>query len=206
MPIFAPLLLLALAAEPGWSRAAEVVGVTVDQRQVTGERSRSLRAEGVVDAPPAACLAAVRDTGFFRRSMPFVEVAEVVAREGEAVTFFHSRVAPPFCAARESTLRVVVEPLPAGGWRQAWAIANERGPAAQGGAVLVTLNTGSWEFTPIDGGRRTLVRYRILTDPGGDLPEWLVERCNVSAVVEAFHQLRQASGAGEPTEEVASGG
>jgi hypothetical protein len=189
------LMLLALSADGGWTRAGDEEGILVEQRRESGSQVRELRAEGVIDAPPAACLAVVRDTGFFRRSMPFVEVAEVVGREGESVIYFHTRVAPPLCSARESTVRVWVEPLPGtdAGWRQAWTIANDRGPAPASDAILVPMTSGSWEFHAIEGGRRTRARYRIESDPGGDLPGWLIDRGNASAVLDAYRELRRSS-------------
>jgi hypothetical protein len=206
---FAALVPLLLTASPGaWERVADRCGVVVEQRTESVGRVRELRAEGVVGASPAACLAAVRNPDFFRRSMPFAESSVVVAREGPDVVFFHTRVAPPFVAARESTLRVVVEQMDGapGGWRQRWTLAHERGPAPQEGAVLVVLNDGAWEFTPLDGGRRTLARFRLRTDPGGELPCWIVEKGNISAVLDAFHELRRASGEPEQTAENASSG
>lgn len=190
-----PLLLLALSAEGPWTKAAEDDGVRVEQRREPGSQVRELRAEGLVDAPPEACLAVVQDAAFFRRSMPFVEVAEVIGREGESITYFHTRVAPPLCSARESTVRVRIEPLAAPdiGWRQSWTIANEHGPAPAGDAILVPLSSGAWEFHSVDGGRRTRARYQMASDPGGELPGWLVDRGNASAVLDAYRELRRSS-------------
>jgi hypothetical protein len=191
----AALMLLTMAADGGWTRASDEDGVLVEQRRASGSQVRELRAEGVIDASPAACLAVVQDTGFFRRTMPFVEVAEVVGREGESFIYFHTRVAPPLCSARESTVRVWVEPLPGtdAGWRQAWTSANERGPAPASDAILVPMTSGAWEFHAIEGGRRTRARYRIESDPGGDLPGWLLDRGNASAVLDAYRELRRSS-------------
>jgi hypothetical protein len=34
-------------------------------------------------------------------------------------------------------------------------------------------NHGLWEFEPVDGGVRTLLRYRVYMDPPGFIPNWL---------------------------------
>jgi len=42
------------------------------------------------------------------------------------------------------------------------------------GAVMTQVNLGDWTFTPRSDGT-TAVRYRICTDAGGSLPQWLGE-------------------------------
>ena len=34
-------------------------------------------------------------------------------------------------------------------------------------------NDGIWEFEPVEGGVRTLLRYRVYMDPPGFIPNWL---------------------------------
>jgi hypothetical protein len=197
------LLLLSAVGTGGgtWTVAADEEGVRVEQLEGAETPLQEFRAEGVVGASPEACLAAVRADEFFARTAPNVAEARVVASEGESVRWFYARLDPPFIAARDYTLRVEVAAAPSPGGPELqllWRVENARGPGPRPGTVRVERSDGAWRFLPVDGGRRTLARYELATDPGGSIPRWLARRAQIAGILAAFEELRRTAAQRNP--------
>jgi hypothetical protein len=52
--------------------------------------------------------------------------------------------------------------------------------------VRMTLNEGSWQLRPIQGGRGTFARYELRMDIAGWVPAWLVRRAAGKELPEVF--------------------
>src|SRR5258706_3963 len=48
-----------------------------------------------------------------------------------------------------------------------------------------------WPLEPIDGGKRTLGTYQLLTDPGGSIPTFIANKANTTALPELFARVRK---------------
>ena len=57
--------------------------------------------------------------------------------------------------------------------------------------IRLKVNTGSWTMEPIDGGKRTLATYQLLTDPGGSIPTFIANKANTKALPELFSRVRK---------------
>jgi len=198
LPALAALALLSSPDPgPGWTKAAEVDGITVFTRDRPGSEVKELKAVGTIDAPADAVWKVIRDYPRYRERMPYTEAAEVVAtEEGGKLIWFYSRVAAPFVAKRDYTLKIVDE----SDWKDgkgflksSWTLAGDRGPPPQPGVVRLKINIGSWLLEPRDDGRRTFVTYALYTDPGGSVPKFLVNQANGSAVPDVFRAIRRHS-------------
>jgi hypothetical protein len=64
--------------------------------------------------------------------------------------------------------------------------------------VRVERSDGAWRFLPVDGGRRTLARYELATDPGGSIPRWLARRAQIAGILAAFEELRRTAAQRNP--------
>lgn len=196
------LLVAALAAtDAPWSVVADDEGVRVESATGDGSGGLAFRAEGIVEASPVACFAAVRADDFFLRTAPHVTDARVVASDGARVRWFYARLDPPFIAARDYTLRIEEEEDPSPGGavlRLIWRTDNARGPAPRPGTVRVERSEGSWTFRPMEGGKRTLALYELQADPGGSIPGWIAAKAQVAGIFAAFEELRRASTRSSP--------
>ena len=180
---------------PGWTKAAETDGITVFTRDKPGTEVKELKALGTVDAPADAVWKVIRDYPKYKERMPYTEVAEVVAtEEGGKVTWFYSRIAAPFVAKRDYTLKIIDE----SDWKEgkgflksSWVMAPDKGPAPMKDVVRLKTNDGFWLLEPKDGGKRTFVTYYLFTDPGGSIPKFLVNSANSSAVPDVFRAIRK---------------
>ncbi|HZN95680.1 MAG TPA: START domain-containing protein [Myxococcales bacterium] len=180
---------------PGWTKAAETDGITVFTRDKPGSEVKELKALGTIDSPAEAVWKVIRDYAKYKERMPYTEVAEVVAtEEGGKVTWFYSRIAAPFVAKRDYTLKIIDE----SDWKDgkgflksSWVMAPDKGPAPMKDVVRLKTNDGFWLLEPKDGGKRTFVTYYLFTDPGGSIPKFLVNSANSSAVPDVFRAIRK---------------
>jgi len=171
------LALPALSQEPQWQQVDEVEGPgahVLYRRDLPEARVAAFRLEGAVDAPIAKVLAAQRagaesapdDDGPRRR---------LIRREGE-VTWTYTFMPVPLLADRDLVLRQEHSHDPATGiHRFAWHTVEGEGPPSPEGVVRIERSEGMWEFTPLDEARTRLV-LESLTDAGGSLPAWVVNR------------------------------
>lgn len=188
-------LLAAPDSGPGWTKAAETDGITVFTRDKPGTEVKELKAMGIIDAPPDAAWKVIRDYPKYKERMPYTEAAEVVATEdGGKVTYFYSRIAAPFVAKRDYTLKILDE----SDWKDgqgflksSWVMATDKGPAPTNGVVRLKTNDGFWLLEPKEGGKKTQVTYYLFMDPGGSIPKFLVNQANGGAVPDVFRAIRK---------------
>jgi hypothetical protein len=200
------LLALLLAAEPAWDQkefdcqkpsscdAASCCqyGLAVYVREKAGIDVKEVKAVGQIDAPPARVFEVVTDYEHQVGNMPYVQDQAVFSRTSDDVVFW--AVADfPLVSRRDWILKSHLEKnLPGGVYRAHWdptAVANV--PAAGDGVIRLKVNSGSWTMEPLDGGRRTLATYQLLTDPGGSIPTFIANKANTKALPELFARVRK---------------
>ncbi|GEM_PF-448776 len=59
------------------------------------------------------------------------------------------------------------------------------------GLLIPPVNIGSWEI--LKQGDTTVLVYRVCTDPGGDVPAWIVERANKRYLPQMLLELEAAA-------------
>lgn len=189
----APAQTPAAAPEDGWSKAADAQGVVVLSRQ-TSRGVQEMKAQGVIDAPPAKVMEVLNDHDHYVRFFPYTEESRIVGREPDGKTiYFYSLLSMPFISKRDYVLKVTDQSDWRGGkgfLKTAWTVAPDHAPAPKDGVVRVLLNDGYWLLEPRDNGTRTFATYYLLTDPGGSVPRFIVNQANASAVPDVFKALR----------------
>lgn len=167
-----------------WKEARNQDGVQVFTRRVAGISVKEFKAVVHVPVPPQACLAVINDVGVFTKLFPDCTEARLLQAVSttERVVYIRSRVPFPFsdrdvcvrynlvAAADTLTLRLTSAPNAA--------------PKAKG-AVRIEQFAGMWQFAPVSGGTR--ITYQVLTDPAGNVPDWLV---NMNIVDNPFTTLQ----------------
>jgi hypothetical protein len=130
-----------------------------------------IAAEGRVNAPPSAVVAAVLDyrgqVGIIKR----LSASRVLDRDGCSLHVYQ-RLNLPVIDDRDFTLEVTWGNTGQTRWVRYRAVRG-RGPGPQKGAVRVKHHDGSWQVRPLDGGRASWVRFQASIDMGGLLPMWL---------------------------------
>ncbi len=88
---------------------------------------------------------------------------------------------------RQSTLEVRDEPLPGGGLRRRYRLADEQ-VTPRDGAVQTTVDEGSYEIVPGANGTRLVLLMRY--EPGGNLPTRIVQNLSPKYIAKGLDELR----------------
>ncbi len=167
-------------------------GLAVYTREKPGAEVKEVKAVGQVNAPPEKVFAVVTDYEHQVGHMPYVQDQAVFSRTESHVVFW--AIADfPLVSRRDWIVKSFLEKnLHGGVWRASWqpSAAADAPPPAHG-VVRLKINTGSWTMQPIDGGKRTLATYQLLTDPGGSIPKFIANRANTTALPELFARVRK---------------
>lgn len=173
------------------SALARAAAIAVEAHDVAGTSIKEVRAELVIEAPPARVFEVLLDWKQFVQFMPYLAEVRLVDVPGSGAQWYlYQRVATGFflVADRDYTLRHrKIEDPQRGRFELHWEAANDKGPAPQAGVVRVKLCTGSYVVEGEDSGRRARLTYRLHTDP--DLPAWLANQANrlsVPALLDAI--------------------
>lgn len=186
----------AARAGDGWTQVMQDQKMTVWQRQVPGGRVKEVKAAGVIDAPPAAVYAVLKDLEHYKDIMPYTVESRVLGAEPDGKTaYFYTVVDAPVVSKRDYSLKISVDRLPKdndGVYRVSWVAANDypKAPAPREGFVRLSTVNGSWDLKPFSDGK-TFAVYFVNTDPGGSIPTFLIDRGNTEAVPKVFEALRK---------------
>jgi hypothetical protein len=88
---------------------------------------------------------------------------------------------------RQSTIAVRDEPLPGGGVRRRYRLADAQAPLVEG-AVQVAVDEGSWEVAQHPDGTRVVLEMRY--EPGGNLPMRVVQSMSPKYIAQGLDELR----------------
>jgi hypothetical protein len=195
----APLVALVFT-DPGapaenWEEKANEDGIAVFNRGHAGSSVRELKATGLIEAPPRAAWAVVRDYEHYKDNMPYTEESRVLSRgEADKEIIFYSVINAPFVSRRDYVIRVLDE----SDWKDgqgflkaSWGVTDKMNPPTKDGVIRLKQSDGFWMFEPREGGKKTFATYWLFTDPGGSIPTWLVNKANSSTVPDVFRAIRK---------------
>jgi len=188
----------ALADEPRWEIATRTEGITVLARKAEGENIAEVKAIGLIQAPPEEVWKILMDFDNYTQTMPYTEVARRIAQESDGKTFyFYTVLNPPLVSRRDYVLKmrdVSAWENGKGFLKLSWAVAedaDQRVPP-QPDKVRLKLSNGYWLLEPREGGKTTFATYYLLTDGGGTMPAWVMNKANKTAAPDVILAVRKA--------------
>jgi hypothetical protein len=184
--LFALLLPLPVGAAE-WEPVSDDSGITVSWRRVDGARVREIRAVGVVAQPVGRLLGVLRDVVHYPEFMPPTEAVELLAEAADSARI-HVTINPPWVSRRDYCVDVRWTRFPDGSVGSAWTQTDAGCPTPRRGVVRHLRTEGTWRLRDLDG-RRTFIEYQAITDPGGSLPAWAINRATVKAMRTMFQAL-----------------
>lgn len=155
--------------------------VLVFERRPTGGRGVAAEAVGVVDAPPAETWPVVRDCEHFSKFLPSTKSSARKQEGNDSLCF--DEIALPFPLANlwADTKSVVYE-APGGHARREWSLV--RGTYRR--------NQGAWSVHPFGaGGTRSLVSYRIDSDPSLAVPDFILKSAQAGSLPDVIRGVRK---------------
>lgn len=142
---------------------------------------------GVIPYPPEVVWQVLNDYSNYKEFMPFTKESTVdLVRSGGDTVYFSSELSVPLLNDRYYSLKITSEENVEGQRRTyfiSWTLDPER-------SSNLYLNSGSWKLVPYGPeGNRTLAFYTVITDPGGNIPNFLKDKSTAVAIPSVFEAI-----------------
>lgn len=151
---------------------------------------QALRLEMRVNADPGALITVLRNTARHKEWLPQSREVRVLARSGPDDDLVYTRLASPWPVQdRELITRShLSRRIDCSLTLEVWAEPNAL--PLHAGLFRIQESAGRWEALPQRDGS-TLVRLETYTNPGNNLPGWLVNPIAIKAAVGSFKAIRR---------------
>jgi hypothetical protein len=177
-----------------WELKKQADGIEVYTRPVEGSDIREFKSEGMVSVDVGSIVALLRDAARFKNWFPDTSESRLLKREG-AVSYQYSVMSTPWpINDRDLIFRSVLKQNEITGQVEIEINAAPDAHPVQDDLHRVTHAIGSWQFTP-DGPNRTHVKFTMHLEPGGGIPDWMVNARIVATPFNALVNLRDILGA-----------
>jgi hypothetical protein len=185
----------AAAEDAPWKQVARTGdGIVVHLRERPGTTVKEARASLRIAAPPRIVLDAACDPKSFGKSLKYVERHRYYWIGDPDVWFTWQLLNYPVVTRRDYVLRYQRTMDPARGiYRLSWATSTQKGPSPREDVVRVTLATGGIDIVPEGGGERSRLTFRLLADPGGNIPGWVIDIANRLSLPDIVREIRTAA-------------
>jgi len=171
-------------------------GIAVEEEMEPGRLLPILTATTTIAAPPELVEAWIGAIHTYVDWMASCEAAHPIRQEGDVVTSYNLIGSPWPVADRDVVLRSTKTELAGGGIRVEFRSTTDEDVAVVRGVVRMPRLVGSYELHPVEGGTRVV--YTLDSDPGGNLPAWLVQRASRDLPYYTLRNLRERAEAGPP--------
>ena len=155
--------------------------IIVESMKPSGGGGVAARVMGIVDARPVEVWPIVRDCQHYAQFMPRTERSEVRGYRGKAsICFVEIDMPFPLSNLWSESASTLTE-LPGGGFERSWSMIRGN----------YTRNNGSWRIFPwSEGGARSLIVYRIDTDPDMIIPDAILRSAQTGSLPDVFTAVR----------------
>ena len=191
------LLLAATVAGKGspWEKVAQTDdGIAVYMREVPETTVKEVKVRLRIPVPPRIVLDAACDPKSFKKSLKYVEKNRYYWVGDPDVWYTYQLVSYPVVDERDYVMRYerTLDP-DKGVYRLTWNTTTDKGPPPSEDAIRVTLATGGIEVLPRDEGKASLLKFRLLADPGGNIPGWVINIANRWNLPDIIREIRDAA-------------
>ena len=175
--------------QAAWTRARQESGIEVYTRPVAGSTVKAFKGEGLVAAPVERIRALLRDADRLKEWFPNTPASKLISVEGNA-RLQHTVMATPWPVTdRDNVFRSVTNRDPETGTVDIRLTAAPDAYPVQEDLHRVRTANGSWRLEP-RGPNETWVEFAMHLEPGGGIPDWIVNARVVATPFEALRNLR----------------
>ncbi len=168
-------------------------GVAVHRRTVAGSPLHEFRGVGTIYAPIAAVLGVLNDTEHRLEWMKEAAAQILVQQVDDSTVIFYSRTKAPWPVSdrdavlratttfdtQKNVVRIEIDAIEHPAW------------PPQKGVVRMPALRGHWYFWPEKGGEYTKAEYQVHANPGGSLPDWIINMVSKSIPHSTIVHLRE---------------
>lgn len=182
---------LARAGESPWNLVREVDGISVHTRPVEGSGIREFKGSVLVSAPAESIRSLLRDAGRFVEWFPNTPESRLLSRE-ESVSYQYTVIDAPWPVVdRDNIFRNETTIDPRSGRISIRISAAPDDYPEHPERVRVRHARGEWLLEPVRADA-TRVTFTMHLDPGGGVPQWLINSQIVETPFDALTNLRVA--------------
>ena len=146
-----------------------------------------------MDAEIDAILALLRDSDRFKTWFPDTPESKLLDRDGD-ISYQYSVMETPWpMEDRDNVLRSVTKRDEATGIVHITLTAAPDYHPVQKGRVRIRKASGAWKLDPTTSGK-TRVTFTMHLEPGGGIPQWMINARIVATPFKALTNLREALG------------
>lgn len=182
----------AVMAEPGWTLAKDADGIKVYTRIVADSPLREFKGEVDIATTPERIVNVLKDANSFKKWMPNVVTSRLL-KSSETDQYHYLENAVPWpLANRDGVYRFTYSYSDEAGILTATVrvIALPDYLPIQEGKIRIPKSDGYWKIIPTASGAKVI--WQIHADPGGAIPNWLVNSTVVDTPFNTLKGLRNA--------------
>ena len=177
-----------------WELEKQADGIDVYTRPVSDSDIKEFKGEGIVGVSISAIVELLRDSAQFKNWFPNTSASKLLERDG-AVSYQYSIMSTPWpISDRDNIFRSVMTRDETTGSVEITVDAAPDHYPVQKRLHRVTRAKGSWLLTP-DGPNKTHVKFVMHLEPGGGIPDWMVNAQIIATPFDALTNMRTTLGA-----------
>ena len=185
---------LAMLASPvaaeDWTLAHDENGITVHTRPVEGSGIAEFKGEAIIEAPVSAISDLLRDSDRLKTWFPNTPESKLLTRDGNVSVQYSVLGTPWPMSDRDNVLRSTRTVDEATGTITIVLEADPDSHPEQSGRVRVRRANGKWTLVP-RGANQSHVTFQMHLEPGGGIPEWMINARVVETPFEALTNMRE---------------
>lgn len=179
------------AQESDWKLEKENDGISVYTREVGGMKIKEFKATATIETKIKVLVDMVIDAETYVDWIDKMEEAEIVEKVNENEFYIYSQVDVPWPFDNRDivTLNKVIKDEKTGAVTIAITAVSGKVPEKDG-VIRMPESSGFWKFSPNKEGKIAVV-YQYLADPGGGIPEWLVNMFLVDGPFKTLENMKK---------------
>ncbi|MDR9827600.1 START domain-containing protein [Vibrio sp. FNV 38] len=193
-----------LAIENNWKEVKDKKGVKVYNQSIEGSSFKAFRAEMTIEANLTTLIAAFNDVEVGTQWVENVDEMHLVHSTSITDTVTYTLTKAPWPVAnRDAVVHNITTQDP-----ETLVVTIDQAAVADflprnKGTVRIEQLNSTWTFTPVNE-QETYITYQVFTEPGGQLPAWLVNTVAVSQPYKTFLGLREMAAKPQYQQQVVS--
>lgn len=168
---------------PQWHAEDDVEGMHLEVKDVPGSHFQDIRVTTVSAEPLAALCEAIYSKEFDGHLEGRFKKRELI-KQTETERWTYEQISVPVTSDRDYVMHVrLLHPASSGKCEVSFQTENDDSRPVPEGFVRIRKIRGHWTLTPTSDGKVQIV-YEVYSDPGGELPAFLVRGPQKDAAVE----------------------
>jgi len=182
------LLFIEVNAQANWELKKDKNGIKVYTKTVESSKLKASKAEMIVDVKPDRVLEILADIPKYTEWNPKTISAKLLKKKNDNEFYYHSEISAPMVSNRDLVVYVEVKRK-----SDNYTVVDMTGVPdfipEKNGLVRMPEYKGTYHLKVLPNGSTEIV-LEYMANPGGKLPDWLINTASVDVPFELFTKLR----------------